>query len=96
MRQNEMKNKNKSDSKNASEQLIISEQSKQDLIGKPPLDKKKLAALEKERIKAEKKLQEKLKKGKICELYYTNHVGFSYFNVFLLYVFPINEDMLMF
>lgn len=58
-----MKNKNKTD-KNASEQLIISEQNKQDQMAKPPLDKKKLAALEKERLKAEKKLQEKMKKGK--------------------------------
>lgn len=58
-----MKNKNKTDTKNASEQLIISEQNKQDQMAKPPLDKKKLAALEKERLKAEKKLQEKMKKG---------------------------------
>lgn len=59
-----MKNKNKTESKNASEQLIISEQNKQDQMSKPPIDKKKLAALEKERLKTEKKLQEKMKKGK--------------------------------
>lgn len=59
-----MKNKNKTDSKNASEQLIISEQNRNDQLAKPPVDKKKLAALEKERLKAEKKLQEKMKKGK--------------------------------
>lgn len=58
-----MKNKNKTDTKNASEQLIISEQNKQDQMAKPPLDKKKLTALEKERLKAEKKMQEKMKKG---------------------------------
>lgn len=54
------------DSKSASEQLIISEQSKPDQ--KPAIDPKKLAALEKERLKAEKNLKEKLKKGKfnIC------------------------------
>nr|CAH7727599.1 unnamed protein product [Callosobruchus chinensis] len=62
-----MKNKSKSvvDNKGASEQLIISEQAGRDMMKeKPPLDKKKLAALEKERKKAEKKLQEKLRKGK--------------------------------
>nr|CAH7727606.1 unnamed protein product [Callosobruchus chinensis] len=61
-----MKNKSKSvvDNKGASEQLIISEQAGRDMMKeKPPLDKKKLAALEKERKKAEKKLQEKLRKG---------------------------------
>lgn len=58
-----MKNKNKTDTKNASEQLIISEKNKMDQMAKPPLDKKKLAALEKERLKQEKKLQEKMKKG---------------------------------
>lgn len=56
------KSKNKLDNKTNSEQFIITEQSKQDQ--KPPVDAKKLAALEKERLKAEKKLQEKLKKGK--------------------------------
>ncbi|XP_044271565.1 actin-binding LIM protein 3 isoform X2 [Tribolium madens] len=51
-----MKSKNKNDGKIGSEQLILAE--------KPPLDKKKLAALEKERLKAEKKL----KKGKtLCQ-----------------------------
>lgn len=59
-----MKNKNKTDSKIASEQLIISENNNKDQMAKPPLDKKKQAALEKERLKAEKKLQEKVKKGK--------------------------------
>lgn len=59
-----MKNKNKTDTKIASEQLIISENNNKDQMSKPPLDKKKQAALEKERLKAEKKLQEKLKKGK--------------------------------
>nr|CAI5857327.1 unnamed protein product [Callosobruchus analis] len=61
-----MRNKSKSivDNKGASEQLIISEQVGGDMMKeKPPLDKKKLAALEKERKKAEKKLQEKLKKA---------------------------------
>uniref|UniRef100_V5GP13 Actin-binding LIM protein 1 n=2 Tax=Anoplophora glabripennis TaxID=217634 RepID=V5GP13_ANOGL len=58
------KSKNKVDSKTASEQLIITEQSKSNTMEKPPVDKKKLAALEKERLKQEKKLQEKMKKGK--------------------------------
>ncbi|XP_060529919.1 actin-binding LIM protein 1 isoform X6 [Cylas formicarius] len=60
-----MKNKNKSnsDAKLASGQLIITERLKQ-TDTKPPLDKKKLEKLEKERAKAEKKFQEKLKKGK--------------------------------
>lgn len=62
-----MKNKNQTDTKVASEQLIISEQNKQDQKLKPPLDKKKLFAIEKERLKAEKKLQEKLKKGESDE-----------------------------
>lgn len=60
-----MKNKNKTNLEAASEQLIISEKNTQDQSAKPPLDKKKLAALEKERIKAEKKLQDKLKKGEL-------------------------------
>lgn len=57
------KSKNKVDGKAATEQLIISEQSKSSTMEKPPVDKKKLAALEKERLKQEKKLQEKMKKG---------------------------------
>jgi actin-binding LIM protein len=56
-----MKNKNKSDGKSASDQLILSEKSGQEKL---PVDKKKIATLEKERIKAEKKL----KKGKtLCQ-----------------------------
>lgn len=61
------KSKNKGDSKTASEQLIISEQSKTNTMEKPPVDKKKLAALEKERLKQEKKLQEKMKKGEFSK-----------------------------
>lgn len=59
-----MKNKNKTYTTIGSEQLIISENNNKDQMAKPPLDKKKLAAVEKERLKAEKKLQDKLKKGK--------------------------------
>jgi hypothetical protein len=49
-----MKNKNNSDGKSASDQLILSEKSGQEKL---PVDKKKIATLEKERIKAEKKLK---------------------------------------
>jgi hypothetical protein len=49
-----MKNKNKNDGKSASDQLILSEKSGQEKL---PVDKKKIATLEKERIKAEKKLK---------------------------------------
>lgn len=55
-----MKNKNQTDGKSASDQLILSEKSGHEKP--PPIDKKKLATLEKERIKAEKKL----KKGESC------------------------------
>lgn len=47
------------DGKNISDKLIISEKVGAD----PPMDKKKLLKLEKERLRAEKKYQEKIKKG---------------------------------
>jgi hypothetical protein len=49
-----IKKKNKNDGKSASDQLILSEKSGQEKL---PVDKKKIATLEKERIKAEKKLK---------------------------------------
>lgn len=52
LRKMKSKNKIKSDGKLASNQLILSENRDQ-----PPIDKKKLAALEKERAKAEKNLK---------------------------------------
>lgn len=60
-----MKNKNKTklDSKLASEQLIISEQSSQTLTSKPPVDKKITD-------NKEKKVDKKVKKGKFCHFYY--------------------------
>lgn len=51
------------DNKTSSEQLIFSEQSRPDQ--KPTIDPKKLAVLEKERLKAEKNLKEKAKNGKL-------------------------------
>ncbi|XP_076266584.1 actin binding LIM protein Uncoordinated 115a isoform X6 [Rhynchophorus ferrugineus] len=50
------------DGKNTSDKLIISE--KDAVNANPPMDKKKLLKLEKERLRAEKKFQEKIKKGK--------------------------------